>query len=135
MAIDDNKIIQLYFDRDENAISATSEKYGKYCNTIAINILGNKEDAEECLSDTYLKTWNSIPPNRPAVLRTFIGKITRNVAFDLYKKMNAEIRVLKALSRFLKGEIDITLYSEAYRAILEEEQLRQIWPGVLQLSS
>ncbi|MEY8369732.1 sigma factor [Anaerovoracaceae bacterium 42-11] len=100
-----------------------------------MNILGNKEDAEECLSDTYLKTWNSIPPNRPAVLRTFIGKITRNVAFDLYKKMNAEKRVLKALSRFLKGEIDITLYSEAYRAILEEEQLRQIWPGALQLSS
>lgn len=92
MAIDDNKIIQLYFDRDENAIKATSEKYGKYCNSIAMNILENKEDAEECVSDTYLRTWNSIPPNRPSVLRTFLGKITRNVAFDLYKKMNAEKR-------------------------------------------
>lgn len=92
MAIDDNKIIQLYFDRDENAIKETSEKYGIYCSSIAINILNNKEDAEECVSDTYLKTWNSIPPNRPTVLRTFLGKITRNAAFDLYKKMNAEKR-------------------------------------------
>lgn len=92
MAIDDNKIIQLYFDRDENAIKVTSEKYGNYCSSIAINILGNKEDAEECVSDTYLKTWNSIPPNRPSVLRSFLGKITRNVAFDLYKRMNAEKR-------------------------------------------
>ena len=78
MAIDDNKIVQLYFDRDENAVNATAEKYGNYCNSIAINILGNKEDAEECVSDTYFKTWNSIPPNRPSVLKSFLGKITRN---------------------------------------------------------
>ena len=82
MAIDDNKIVQLYFDRDENAVNATAEKYGNYCNSIAINILGNKEDAEECVSDTYFKTWNSIPPNRPSVLKSFLGKITRNVAFS-----------------------------------------------------
>lgn len=113
MAIEDNVIIQLYFDRDENAIKATSEKYGKYCSSIAINILGNKEDAEECVNDTYLKTWNTIPPNRPSVLRTFLGKITRNLAFDLYKKMNAEKRgsgnitvVLDELGECVSGGCD-----------------------------
>lgn len=110
MVIDDNKIIQLYLDRNENAIKATSEKYGKYCNSIAINILENKEDAEECVSDAYFKVWNSIPPSRPSVFRTFLGRITRNAAFDLYKKVNAEKRgkgylaiVLDEFEEFVSG--------------------------------
>ena len=92
MAIDDNTIIQMFFDRNENAIKATSEKYGAYCHTIAGNILGNHEDVEECVNDTYLKTWDAIPPSRPSVFRTFLGKITRNTAFDIYKKQNADKR-------------------------------------------
>ena len=92
MAMEDNIIIGLYFDRDEKAIAATSEKYGNYCHAVARNILYNREDVEECVNDTYLKTWDSIPPNKPAVLKTFLGKITRNLAFDLYKRMNTEKR-------------------------------------------
>lgn len=110
MVLEDNDIIQMYFDRDETAISATSEKYGNYCNTVARNILDNDEDTEECVNDTYLKTWNSIPPNRPSVLRTYLGKITRNLAFDLYRKRDAKKRgngnieiVLEELEECLSG--------------------------------
>lgn len=92
MAMEDNDIIQLFFDRDENAIKETSIKYGNYCSSIARNILKNWEDVEECVNDTYFKAWNVIPPNRPTMLKAFLGKITRNISFNLYKKMNADKR-------------------------------------------
>ena len=87
--MDDAKIVQMYFDRDEQAIPATADKYGNYCTSIANNILGNHEDAEECLNDTYLNTWNAIPPHRPKMLSTFLGKIVRNLAFNRYKHNTA----------------------------------------------
>lgn len=83
--MEDIKIIELYFARDERAIFETSEKYGKYCTAIATNILGNAEDSKECVNDTYLSVWNAIPPKRPALFRTFIGKITRNIAFNKFR--------------------------------------------------
>ena len=83
--MDDEKIVQLYWDRNEQAITATANKYGSYCASIAKNILDNNEDAEECVNDTYLKAWNSIPPHRPSILSTFLGKITRNLSFNKYK--------------------------------------------------
>lgn len=82
--LDDKVIIQHYWDRDECAITETDEKYGSFCFKIAENILGNKEDSKECVNDTYLKTWNSIPPQRPKVLPAFIGKIVRNLSYDRY---------------------------------------------------
>ena len=90
--MDDAKIVQLYFDRDEQAIPATADKYGNYCTSIAKNILGNHEDAEECVNDTYLNTWNAIPPYRPQMLSTFLGKIVRNLAFNRYKHNTADKR-------------------------------------------
>lgn len=90
--MDDAKIVQLYFDRDEQAIPATADKYGNYCTSIANNILGNHEDAEECVNDTYLNTWNAIPPHRPKMLSTFLGKIVRNLAFNRYKHNTADKR-------------------------------------------
>lgn len=92
MAMGDTEIVELFWNRDERAIEATAEKYENYCSSIAVNILENWEDAEECVSDTYLKAWNCIPPNRPFALRIFLGKITRNLAFDRYKKRNAARR-------------------------------------------
>ena len=80
--MEDADIVQLYWDRNEKAISVTAQKYGKYCSFIAMNILGNKEDADECVNDAYLKAWNAIPPNKPAVLSTFLGKLTRNRSDD-----------------------------------------------------
>lgn len=90
--MNDNDIVQLYWDRNEQAIPATAHKYGNYCASIARNILGNNEDAEECVNDTYLNTWNSIPPHRPNQLSTFLGKIVRNLSFNKYKHNTAEKR-------------------------------------------
>lgn len=88
----DHEIIELYWARNESAIAATAEKYGSYCNTIAYNILHSKEDAEECANDTYLGAWNSIPPQRPNRLSIYLGKITRNLALNRYKRYTAEKR-------------------------------------------
>lgn len=90
--MDDKQIVDLYWERSETAISETSKKYGKYCRYIAFNILRNDEDSEECVNDTYLRAWNSIPPNRPSVLKTFLGKITRNLSLDRYELLNAKKR-------------------------------------------
>lgn len=90
--MDDIKIIELYFARDERAISETSEKYGRYCTSIANNILGNTEDVKECVNDTYFSVWNSIPPKRPAVFSAFLGKITRNLAFNKYRYYHRDKR-------------------------------------------
>lgn len=90
--MEDKKIVDLYWLRSESAISETKTKYGKYCYTIAHNILYNIEDSEECVNDTYLRAWNSIPPHRPSMLKAFLGKITRNLALSRYKSLSAEKR-------------------------------------------
>jgi RNA polymerase sigma factor (sigma-70 family) len=90
--MDDDSIVRMYWERNEKAISVTSEKYGSYCLSIAKKILDNQEDAEECVNDTYLHAWNSIPPNRPKILSTYLGKIVRNLSFNVYKRNKAEKR-------------------------------------------
>ena len=90
--MEDENIIRLYWDRDETAIEETSKKYGKYCFSIANNILCSREDSEECVNDTYVKVWDSIPPQRPSIFSAFIGKITRNISLNRYKLNNAEKR-------------------------------------------
>ena len=90
--MEDREIVNLYWERNTSAIKETDTKYGGYCKAIAKNILGNHEDAEECVNDTYLNTWNSIPPNRPNVLSTYLGKITRNLSFDRFRHRHAEKR-------------------------------------------
>ena len=90
--MEDKKIVDLYWLRSESAISETKTKYGKYCYTIAHNILCNIEDSEECVNDTYLRAWNSMPQHRPSVLKTFLGKITRNLALNRYKTLSANKR-------------------------------------------
>ena len=90
--MDDAKIVQLYWDRNEQAILATADKYGNYCASIAKNILGNHEAAEECVNDTYLNAWNSMPPHRPSILSTFLGKIVRNLSIKRYKHNTADKR-------------------------------------------
>lgn len=90
--MDDKAIVNLYWERKPDAISETQKKYGRYCNTIAYNILNSREDAEECVNDTYIRTWNAIPPHKPDRLSTFLGKITRNLALDRYDYANAQKR-------------------------------------------
>ena len=90
--LDDNKIIELYVQRDESAISETAEKYGAYCEKIAYNILMDSFESEECVNDTYMRTWNSVPPTIPRILSAFLAKITRNIAIDKYKEKSAAKR-------------------------------------------
>lgn len=90
--MDDESIVQLYWDRNESAISESSKKYGAYCASIAHNILPNMADAEECVNDTWFHAWSAMPPHRPSILATFLGKITRNLSFDRYKKLHREKR-------------------------------------------
>lgn len=78
--MDDNKLVDLFWERSESAIKETQLKYGKLFHHIAMNILHNNEDAEECVNDTYLAAWNIIPPERSAVLSAFLCRITRNLS-------------------------------------------------------
>jgi len=87
--MEDSAIIDLYFARSEAAITQTDAKYGPYCYSIAYNILSNNEDAEESVSDTYLADWKSIPPRRPTVLSTFLGKLTRHISINRWHARNA----------------------------------------------
>ena len=90
--MEDSEIIALYFARDESALRETEDKYGDYCLAIARRILESREDAEECVNDTWLRAWNTIPPQKPDKLRPFLAKITRNLAFDRYRTRHAAKR-------------------------------------------
>lgn len=91
--MDDREIIELYFARDEQAIGATAEKYGTLCLRLAENILGSREDAEECVNHTYLNLWNTIPPTCPVNLTAFVCKVTRNLALKQLEAMHAAKRL------------------------------------------
>ncbi|MCL2499399.1 MAG: sigma-70 family RNA polymerase sigma factor [Defluviitaleaceae bacterium] len=90
--MDDEKILDLYFARDESAIQLTAQKYGAYCRAIANGILHNREDSLECVNDTYLRAWEAIPPKRPTLFRVYLGKITRNLSLDKHRWLNAAKR-------------------------------------------
>ncbi|MCD8077446.1 MAG: sigma-70 family RNA polymerase sigma factor [Lachnospiraceae bacterium] len=83
--MEDHELINLFWDRREEAIPATADRYGRYCFSIADHILSSREDSEECVNDTWLRTWYAIPPSRPSRFAAFLGKITRNLAFDRYR--------------------------------------------------
>lgn len=135
--MDDTDIVQLYWDRSEQAIPATADKYGSYCTSIAKNILGNREDAEECVNDAYLNAWNSMPPHRPNILSVFLGKIVRNLSFNRYKRNAADKRnggelpmVLEELSDIISGKDDVEQdmnYKELVTAI--DAFLNTLSPG------
>ncbi len=90
--MEDQKIIDLYWQRSEQAIVETDTKYGGYCYSIAYNILTNREDSEESVSDTYMAAWQSMPPKRPGILPAFLGKITRHLSIDRWRRKTADKR-------------------------------------------
>lgn len=90
--MEDNRIIELYWQRNESAIEQSKAKYGTYCLSIANRILQNEEDAAECENDTYLKAWNTIPPQKPNPLSSYLGMITRSLSLDRLRKRNAQKR-------------------------------------------
>lgn len=108
--MDDVKIIALYWARSEQAIAQTAQKYQRYCHSIAYHILHSAEDAEECVNETYLAAWNSMPPQRPNALSAFLGRITRNLSLNRYEAAHAAKRgggqmplVLEELAECLSG--------------------------------
>ena len=116
----DTEIIELYWNRDEAAIAATADTYGSYCHCIAYNILNSKEDAEECVNDTWHNAWNSIPPHRPERLSTYLGKLTRNLALNRYKLQNAQKRGANQVALALSELEDSIPSQQNVEQILDE---------------
>ncbi len=110
--LSDGDIIDLYFKRDEEAITATGDKYGRYLFTIGNNILNDRMDSEECLNDTYFSTWNRIPPERPTYLQMFLSKIMRDISISRYRKNKAQKRTPSELTLSLE-ELGDCIVSEA----------------------
>ena len=90
--MEDSGIIDLYWARDERALTETEKKYGAYCRTISRHILKNEQDVEECVNDAYVRAWNAMPPQRPFSLRAFLGKIVRNLSLSLWRAGQAQRR-------------------------------------------
>lgn len=121
--MEDRGIIRLFFERNEAALNEVSRKYESHCRAIARNILKNQEEAEECVNDTYMRAWESIPPNDPPVLGAFLAKITKNLALSRIAFNNAEKRGGKSdvlsfdeIDKFVSGKN--TVETEAERAEL-----------------
>lgn len=115
----DHRIIELYFARDEQAIAETERHYGAFCLRTSLSILQNRSDAEECVNDTYIRTWNTIPPTRPQSLRAYLARIIRNLSIDRIKAGRAAKRshemtlVLEELSECLPVDMDGNTYGTA----------------------
>lgn len=122
--MEDSMIVQRFWERDETALSAVSEKYGKYCGTIARNIIDNEQSVEEVVQDTLLRLWESIPPNRPKKLRAFIGKIARNISLDAARASVAQKRgggevvlILDELSGLSSGRSNVEELAEKHEIL------------------
>lgn len=122
--MEDDNLLRLYFIRNEIAVEETETAYGAYCHAIALRILGNAEDAEEVVNDALLRAWNSIPPQQPRSFRAYLAKLTRNLAFDLYRRQTAEKRGGATLCAAL-DELDFCLPSgETAESALAAKELQ-----------
>lgn len=119
----DEQIVELYWNREEKAIKATDDKYGRYLMTIAYNIVHDDLDSEECLNDTYLGTWNSIPPSRPTALQVFLSKIMRCVAINKFKSKMRQKRIAGELAVSIEELED---YISTDNSIEEERMSNEI---------
>lgn len=129
--MNDEQIVELYWQRDESAIAVTQEKYNAYLMKIARNILNSPEDSEESVNDTYLAAWNSIPPQKPSVLCTYLGKLTRRISISMFRKKNAdkrlggefalsfaEMEAVMSAQTELENEIEVQLLGELLNKFL-----------------
>ena len=140
----DEKIVELYWDRNEAAIRETQDKYSKYLHKIAYNILSDQEDCKESVNDTYLAAWNSIPPQKPNVLSAYLAKLTRRISIDMLRKRNREKRIPSEYSVSLneldtdissgnttEADFEITLLANVINNFLRElpENARNLFVG------
>ena len=131
----DEEIINLYFSRNESAIDETDQKYGNYLFTIGYNILNDKWDSEECVNDTYFRTWNRIPPERPGILAAFLSKIMRDTSIDRYRKNSASKRMSSELSVSLEELGDCLISNDSWEENYAARVLGDILNSVLKESS
>ena len=124
--MDDKQIVALYFDRNEQAIAETETKYGKYCYAIAIGVLSMHEDAEESVNDTWIDAWNSMPPHRPSILSTFLGKITRRIAIDKWRHRTAEKRGGGEIPLVLDELEECIAHDSDVEKTLEKQRLEEV---------
>lgn len=139
--MEDSEIVELYWQRAERAVNETILKYARYLKSIAFHILYNDSDSEECVNDTYTHAWNAMPPHKPQKLGPFLGKITRNLALNMYEKMTAEKRgagempvALDELSEVIgkesvQQEVDASFLTDAINTFLGglNEETRKIF--------
>ena len=124
--LDDTQIIERFWERDESALSSVSEKYGKYCTTIARNIVGNEQSVEEVVQDTLLKLWETIPPTRPQKLQAFIGKIARNISLDAVKTAVRQKRGGGEIVLVLDDLKDVSSEADVERLAEQHETVKAI---------
>ena len=128
--MEDQGILALFFKRSEQAIEETDKKYRRYCYSIAYNILSNREDSEESVSDTYLAAWRAIPPRRPRCFSAFLGKITRHISIDRWRRDHAQKRgggeILVALE-----ELEECVDSRDMETALDSRELARIFEAFL----
>lgn len=132
-AVEDREIVALYHARSETAVAETARKYGAFCLRIALNLLGIREDADECVNDTYLAAWTRMPPELPASLRAFLGRITRNLSISRYRQMRAQKRYA-GMEALLSELDDCVPAPETVEQVLDAMELtRHIenWLGTL----
>lgn len=125
--MEDSKIVELYLAKNEDAILASQQQYGSYCYSIAYHILNSREDSEECLNDTWLKAWGIIPPQRPAKLGLFLGKITRNLSFDRYRQKKSLKRGGGEIT-FILDELDecVPSFRNVEQEAMDKELIRTV---------
>lgn len=121
--MEDREIIDLFWSRTDTAVTAVNEKYHAYCQHIAYNILKNKEDVEECVNDTWLKVWETIPPHKPNNLATFIGKIARNTALNYLRDRNAKRRGGGQIDLVLEELEECVAHAQTTEQKIEEKEL------------
>ena len=124
--MEDSTIVALYWARDEEAIRQTQIKYGRYCYAIAYSILRSREEAEECENDTYLDAWRSMPPHKPQMLSAFLGKITRRISLDKWRRSTAEKRGSGEVPLSLSELMDCIPDSKSIDENLHAEELAKL---------
>ena len=122
--MEDNQIIDLYFCRDESALTETAKKYGTFCQRVAMNVLSIREDAEECVNDTYHTAWNQIPPTKPDSFKAFLGRIVRNFAISKYRALHAKKR-FNGLEVMLSELGDCVPATESVEQEIEAKELTE----------
>ena len=129
--MEDVQIVEMYIERNEQAINETSSKYGNYCFHIAFNILTHRGDAEETVNDTWLSAWRSIPPHRPARLSTYLGKITRRLALVRWKAANAQKRGGGETALALEELGECIAHSDTLESTMELKELTKVLNGFI----